>query len=242
MSTPERPQILPLVFDAVSFEAGGRALLRDLNFRLEPGPISVILGPNGSGKTLLLRLCDGLLTPSRGRVTWTGKDPAQAAAARALVFQRPVLLRRSAAANIDYALRLRGAAAAERERRVERALSDTRLLHLADQPARQMSVGEQQRLAMARAWATDPSVLFLDEPAAALDPGSRRALEDSILAIHQAGTKIVLTTHDLAQAERLAGEVLFLLDGELIEQTTAQTFFGGGASPNAQRFMEGEVL
>ena len=242
MSTPERPQILPLVLDRVGFEAGGRQLLRDLSFQLQAGPISVILGPNGSGKSLLLRLCDGLLTPSSGRVLWQGAEGRRAAEARALVFQRPVLLRRSAAANVDYALRLRGMPAAERERRVERALADTRLLELAEQPARRLSVGEQQRLAMARAWATDPVVLFLDEPAAALDPGSRRALEESISAIHQAGTKIVFTTHDLAQAERMAGEILFLFEGQLLEQTPPEAFFGGQATPVAQRFMRGEVL
>jgi len=239
--TPEHA-ILPLRFEGVGLRIGSHALLHDLDFSLEPGGCSVILGPNGAGKSLLLRLCDGLLAPTSGTIRWQGRDAARAAEARAMVFQRPVLLRRSASANIDYALRIRGIDAPERRQRVERALADTRLTPLADRAARSLSGGERQRLALARAWATRPSVLFLDEPAAALDPGSRTALEQAIRAMQAEGTKIVLTTHDLDQAARMADEILFLYRGRLLERREAGAFFGKPASEIASKFLQGEVL
>ncbi len=237
-----RPRILPLRLEGVVWEHRGLRLLDGLSFTLEAGPCSVILGPNGAGKTLALRVCNGLLRPSEGRVVWAGEDGARAGDARALVFQRPVLLRRSVAANVDYALRLRGVSTEERARRIETVLGDTRLLTFADRPARRLSVGEQQRLALARAWATDPAVLFLDEPAAALDPGATRALEEAIRAVRAGGTKIVMTTHDLAQAERMADEILFLYEGRLLERAPAARFFAGPESEEARAFLKGEVL
>jgi tungstate transport system ATP-binding protein len=234
--------VLPLAFEGVSYEVRGARLLADVSFTLAAGPCSVILGPNGAGKSLLLRLCDGLLAPTAGRVRWLGPDGARAAQARALVFQRPVLLRRSAAANVDYALRLRGLPAAERERRTERVLAGTSLGELAARPARRLSGGEQQRLALARAWALEPEVLLLDEPASALDPASSRALEQAIRAIRAEGTKIVMTTHDLAQAERMADEVLFLHRGRLLEHAPAAAFFHEPRSAEAKAFLRAEVL
>lgn len=234
--------VLPLRFEGVGLRIGGKELLRDLDFTLEAGGCSVILGPNGAGKSLLLRLCDGLLQPTEGTLRWLGPDADRAPDARAMVFQRPVLLRRSASANIDYALRLRGLEAEERRQRIERALADTRLTEFATRAARSLSGGEQQRLALARAWATRPSVLFLDEPASALDPGSRGALEEAIRAIQAEGTKIVLTTHDLDQARRMADEILFLYRGRLLERSAAAGFFENPASEIARSFLRGEVL
>lgn len=242
MPQPERLRILPLRLEAVVLERRGTRLLDELSFVLERDLCSVILGPNGAGKTLALRICNGLLPPSSGRVTWEGRDAAQAARGRALVFQRPMLLRRSAWANIDYALRLRRVPKPDRMQRIETVLRETRLLPLASRPARQLSGGEQQRLALARAWATDPTVLFLDEPAAALDPGSTRALEEAIRAVRAGGTKIVMTTHDLAQAERMADEILFLYRGRLLEQTPAARFFAAPESDEARAFLKGDVL
>jgi tungstate transport system ATP-binding protein len=234
--------ILPLAFEAVRYEVRGARLLGELSFRLEEGPCSVLLGPNGAGKTLTLRLADGLLAPSSGRVRWLGPGAARAAACRALVFQRPVLLRRSAAANVDYALRLRGVPRPEREERTERVLTATGLLELAERPARRLSGGEQQRLALARAWALAPQVLFLDEPATALDPAASRALEDAVRAIRAEGTKIVMTTHDLGQAERMADEILFLHRGRLVERAPAALFFTEPRSAEAKAFLRREVL
>jgi tungstate transport system ATP-binding protein len=159
-----------------------------------------------------------------------------------MVFQRPVMLRRSAAANIDYALSLTGLDRATRARRVEEALERTGLAPLARRPARVLSGGEQQRLALARAWALGPDVVFLDEPTASLDPAATRAVEDIVNAFHNSGAKIVMTTHDLGQARRLADEVIFLHRGRMLERESAERFFSAPASAEARAFVRGELL
>jgi tungstate transport system ATP-binding protein len=240
---PERTAaILPLVVKDLRFELGGKQLLHGISFSLQAGGCSVVLGPNGAGKTLILRLCHGLLQPSGGSIEWCGPGAAHAGRELAMVFQRPVLLRRSVAANVEYALRLRGIPRPERAARCARVLKATGLDTLAERGARRLSVGEQQRLALARAWALRPQVLLLDEPAASLDPAASRALESAIRAIREDGTKIVMTTHDLAQARRMADEVLFLHRGRLLEQTPAPEFFESPASSEAQIFLRGDLL
>ncbi len=233
--------ILPLAVEGLGYRAGGRALVAGLDFRLEAGGLTVILGPNGAGKTLTLRMCHGLLAPTEGRVRWLG-SAARPAFRQAMVFQRPVMLRRSARGNLAHALACRGVARAGRGARVEAALARTELSHLAHMPARVLSGGEQQRLALARAWALEPEVLFLDEPTANLDPASSRAVEEVIAAIHRAGTKVVMTTHDLGQARRLADEVLFLCEGRLLERAPAVSFFESPATPEARAFLAGELV
>ena len=239
---PRDAAILPLRAEGLGLTLQGQTVLSDLSFELEAGPRTVILGPNGAGKTWLLRLCDGLAQPTAGRLRWQGPAAARAAEARAFVLQRPVLLRRTARENLDYALRLRRLPEAERAKRIARVLAETRLEGLADRPALRLSGGEQQRLVLARAWATEPSVLFLDEPASSLDPGSTRAFETALRAIAEEGTKIVMTTHDLAQAERMADEILFLYRGRLLEQTPAERFFREPATEVARQFLLGELL
>ncbi len=234
--------ILPLTFQDVSFELGGIRLIKDLNCTLEAGPRTMILGANGAGKSLFLRLCHGLIRPTTGRVLWQGAKGRDPADAQAMVFQRPVMLRRSVAANVDYALKLRGMAAAERRAAVEDALGHTGLRRLADNPARVLSVGEQQKLALARAWALQPEVLFLDEPTASLDPAATHAVEQIINAIDAAGTRIVMTTHDLGQARRLGDEVMFLNRGRLLEKALAERFFSEPENDLAQAFLKGELL
>ncbi|MEE8534917.1 MAG: ATP-binding cassette domain-containing protein [Kiloniellales bacterium] len=234
--------ILPLTLAAVRFEARGKRLIHDLDLVLESGLRSIVLGPNGAGKSLLLRLCHGLIAPTAGRVLWSGLPNGAARRAQAMVFQRPILLRRSTAANVAYPLRLRGVARGERKRRVGAALNLAGLSALAERPARVLSGGEQQRLAIARAWVTRPEVLFLDEPTAHLDPAATRAVEQLIGAIHQAGTKIVMTTHDLGQARRLADEILFLHGGRLLERAPSDRFFAAPRSAEAARFLKGELV
>lgn len=234
--------VLPVRFEGVSLELGGRTRLDDLSFELAAGPCSVILGPNGAGKSLTLRVAHGLLSPTRGAVRWLGPAGAEAQARQAMVLQRPVLLRRRVAANLDYALRLRGVAAAERPGRVAETLARAEITALAERPARTLSIGEQQRVALARAWVVAPEVLWLDEPAAALDPGSTRALEETIRSIRASGAKIVMSTHDLGQARRLADEVLFVHRGRLLEQSPADRFFDQPGSPEAAAFLKGELL
>ena len=240
--------ILPLELDAVVFEAGGQTLIHDLNARFEAGPRAIVLGPNGAGKSLLLRLCHGLLQPSRGRITWDGRPVGAGIGGRetrrrqAMVFQRPVLLRRSALANVAYPLALRGVARGERRARAAQALKRAGLSALAEHPARVLSGGEQQLLAIARAWVAEPEILFLDEPTSSLDPAATRAVEELILMVHAAGTKIVMTTHDLGQARRLGDEVLFLHAGRLIERGPAEAFFAGPQTAEAAAFMKGDLL
>jgi tungstate transport system ATP-binding protein len=159
-----------------------------------------------------------------------------------MVFQRPVMLRRSVLANAAYPLKLAGLPRAERLQRARAALERVGLEALAGRPARRLSGGEQQRLALARASALDPEVLFLDEPCASLDPAATRAVEDIVLGIAARGTKVVMTTHDLGQARRLAGEVLFLHRGRLLERAPAADFFAGPRAPEAAAFLRGELV
>ena len=235
--------ILPLRLEEVSYAARGQVLLDRLSFELGPGLRTVIMGPNGAGKSLTLRLCHGLIRPTSGRVLWLGAASANDVRKRhALVFQRPVLLRRSAFANLTHALSLAGLGFRARRARAREALDRFGLADLAERPARVLSGGEQQRLAMARAWALRPQVLFLDEPTAALDPAATRAIEDMVESFQADGVKIVMTTHDVGQARRLADEVLFLHRGRLLEHTPAEEFFRKPQSEAVAAFLAGELL
>jgi tungstate transport system ATP-binding protein len=158
-----------------------------------------------------------------------------------MVFQRPVMLRRSVLANVTYALRLAGVARSERADRAAHALQSVGLLQAAAKPARVLSGGEQQRLALARAWALAPQVFFLDEPTANLDPGAAREVESIVQRIHESGTKIVMTTHNLGQARRLGDEILFIDAGRLVERAPAEQFFDQPASAEAAAFIKGEL-
>ena len=234
--------ILPLALENVGYRAGGEMLIEGIDAELAAGPRTVILGPNGAGKSLLLRLCHGLIQPTAGRVRWRGANGAALRLRQAMVFQRPVMLRRSAAGNIGFALKLRGVGRRERQARVAEVLTRTGLASLAHAHARVLSGGEQQRLALARAWALEPEVLFLDEPTASLDPAATRAIEELVASIHRSGTKIVMTTHDLGQARRLADEVLFLTHGRLGEAGPAPRFFARPATREAAAFLKGELM
>jgi len=230
---------LPLRAEGLSFAAGGVEIIRGLDLLLEPGAPTLILGPNGAGKSVLLRLLHGLLRPTAGTLRWSVPE-AEARRRQAMVFQRPVMLRRSALANAAYPLRLAGVA--EADARARSALERVGLASLADRAARLLSGGEQQRLALARAWALAPEVLFLDEPTAALDPAATRQVEEIVAAIAASGTKVVMTTHDLGQARRLAGDVLLLLLGRINARAPADIFFRDPPTPEAAAFLRGDLL
>lgn len=230
--------ILPLSVEALAFAANGRRLLDDVSFRIPQGGITVLLGPNGAGKSLTLRLCHGLLKPASGQVRWAGGPAGRKR--HAMVFQRPVMLRRSVRANLLHALQAVGAA--DQADRVTAALSRFGLEELAEQPARRLSGGEQQRLAIARAWALAPDMLFLDEPTSHLDPGATRQIETFIASLAEEGMTILLSTHDMGQARRLSQRVLFLHRGRLLEDTATATFFTAPASPEARAFIAGDLL
>ena len=186
MADRETP-LLPLALERVGFAAGGRAILADIDLVLEAGPRTMILGPNGAGKSVLMRICHGLLAPSEGTVRWAHPENPGEPRRQAMVFQRPVLLRRSVLANLTFALAVAGVPGHEREGRALAALDRVGLASFADRPARVLSGGEQQRLALARAWMLEPEVLFLDEPTANLDPGATREIESIVQSIHAVG-------------------------------------------------------
>ena len=235
--------VLPLRIEDVCFEAGGRRIIDGISLEIGAGARTVILGPNGAGKSVLMRICHGLLAPSSGRVTWNLSQPANGSRHRqAMVFQRPVMLRRSALANVSYGLKLAGVEMRERQARALRALEGLGLAHLADRPARVLSGGEQQRVAIARAWALEPEVLFLDEPTANLDPGATREIETAIASIGAAGTKIIMVTHDLGAAKRLADEIIFMHNGRVLERASADRFFRGPDSREGTAFIKGDLL
>jgi tungstate transport system ATP-binding protein len=235
------PAELPIAFEDVSFSANGVTILDRINLVLMAGSPTVLIGPNGSGKTTLLRMAMGLLAPSGGRITWAGRD-SHPPSRRGFMFQRPTMLRRSAAGNIRYALK---AAAVPRnllDGRVDELLHMVGLDGLGGRPARRMSGGEQQHLALARALARDPAVLFLDEPTASLDPTATKAFEDVVQSIVGQNIKVVMSTHDLGEARRLAGEIVMLHKGRVIETATAVSFFNAPQSAEARKFLSGDLL
>lgn len=234
------PSILPLRLEGAGYAVRGQPLLHGLSLTIRPGRRLIVMGANGAGKSLFLRLCHGLIEPTEGRRLWASGEAR--AEAQAMVFQRPVLLRRSVAANLAYPLALKGVAGPERRDTVARTLDRFGLAPLADRPARLLSGGEQQRLALARAWAMRPQVLFLDEPCAALDPSATRTIEAMIVQFADEGITIVMTTHDLGQARRLAQDVAFLHRGRLIEQRPADAFFAGPQAPEARAFLAGDLI
>jgi tungstate transport system ATP-binding protein len=240
---PERdfqPASLPLQLLGVSYSMGGSALLSGISCSITAGRRLVVLGANGAGKSLFLRICHGLIAPTEGHVVWACGHVRPEA--QAMVFQRPVLLRRSVAANLDYPLALMGRSRSERADMVARTLDRFGLGAMADRPARLLSGGEQQRLALARAWAMRPEVLFLDEPTSALDPSATRIIEEMIESFSAEGITIVLTTHNLGQARRLAEDVAFLHRGRLIEHRAAGDFFAGPKAPEARAFLAGDLI
>jgi tungstate transport system ATP-binding protein len=228
--------ILPLRLEGVSFAAGARTIIEPLSLELAPGPSTIILGANGAGKSVLMRLMHGLLAPTSGRIVWNEPGPHRR---QAMVFQRPIMLRRSALDNVIYALKTAGAEDARRT--AMEALAEVGLSKLASRPARVLSGGEQQRLALARAWALHPEVLFLDEPTANLDPGATREIETIIRAFDASGTKIIMSTHNLGQVRRLGDEVLYLHQGRVLERAPVEKFFTQPASPEAAAFIKGEL-
>jgi tungstate transport system ATP-binding protein len=228
--------ILPLSLEDVSYAVGGRAIIDRASLRVEAGPSTIILGANGAGKSVLMRLMHGLLRPTSGRIAWHGEGARRL---QAMVFQRPVMLRRSALANVVYALKLAGSA--NRERIAMEALEEVGLVHVAHRPARVLSGGEQQRLALARAWALEPDILLLDEPTANLDPSAKREVERLIDDLADDGVTVVMSTHNLGQAKRLATRVVYLETGRLVVDLPVDRFFNDALPHEAALFLKGEL-
>jgi tungstate transport system ATP-binding protein len=208
----------------------------------KPG-ITVVLGPNGAGKTFLLRILSGLIKPDKGEVRWAGQTPERKRYSRfGFLLQTPVLLRRPALSNIAFAIKANGFAHGNVRKRAMLALENAGLAHLADRSAQVLSGGEKQRVALARALCLEPDILFLDEPTASLDPASTLAIEQAIANVAARGTPVVLVTHDIAQARRLASEVIFMNSGRVIEAAPGEEFFATAASAEARAYLAGKII
>ena len=235
--------VLPIAACGIVVTRAGRNLIDGVDLTLSGGGVTAILGPNGAGKSMLLRVLANLVAPDRGTVRWAGRGPDRARAPRiGFVFQKPVLLRRSARANVEYALSAAGVRGKARRGRAEHALEAASLGHLAERPARLLSGGEQQRLALARALSTGPKALLLDEPTSSLDPAATLAIETLVGTARDDGTTIALVTHDVAQAKRLADEVVFVHHGRITERAPAGRFFASPASEAARAYLDGRIV
>lgn len=243
-STCAPPDFAPpqLQTTQLGFKAASHTLLKGIDLTLRPGSRTVIMGPNGAGKSLLLRLLHGLIAPTQGHVSWNGKPLDKADRKnQAMVFQRPVLLRRSVRANLNFALSVRGRNTEDKPGLIEKALASAGLAHLAKRPARVLSGGEQQRLAVVRALACEPEILFLDEPTASLDPASTVAIEQLVMDANQRGITIVLVTHDAGQARRMGKDLVFLQNGEIAETGPVNHILAAPKSAPLRAWTSGEL-
>jgi tungstate transport system ATP-binding protein len=241
-SVESRAPAAALRLESVGVRIGAVDVLSEVSLSLPLSGRTVIVGPNGAGKSTLLQVVHRLVRADAGSVEAIAADGSPAQARLALVFQRPVMLRRSVRANVEHALAVSGVRAAERAARAERALEDVGLAYAADRPARRLSGGEQQRLAIARAQSLAPDCLLLDEPTASLDPAAGAAIERHLLGLSARGVGLVMTTHDLAQARRVAQRVVMMHRGRVVEDSDAALFFSAPRTEAARRFLAGDWL
>ena len=234
--------ILPLRVEDLRYSVDGKALVDGISLTINPATFTVVLGPNGAGKSLLLRLLHGMLAPTSGTVACTNGVNGDLRRRQAMVFQRPVLLRRSVEANIAYALGALGIPRGQRPAMIELALSRAGLRDARRVQARLLSVGEQQRLTVARALACEPDIMFLDEPTASLDPASVQQIETLLVDANARGMAIVLVTQDVGQARRLGRDIVFVHAGKLAEQGRADSFFSTPQSDVARAYLAGEII
>ena len=228
---------LPILLENICVDAKDVRVLSNMTLALASGAPTVLIGPNGAGKTTVLRLVMGLIAPSKGRISWGGRDRTEGRRL-AMMSQRPVMLRRSALANVTFALGAAEVPWALRRERARELLAQIGLSAHASRPARRLSGGEQQRLALARS----PEVLCLDEPTANHDPANTKAVEEIVRAIAASGVKVVMATHDLGQARRLAGVVALLVGGRICEKAPAQQFFSTPTTEEAAAFLRGDLV
>ena len=231
-----REELTLVSLSAVSVIVGHTRLLSDINLFVQAGERVVILGANGAGKSTLLKACNGLIAPSKGDLT------APPVKQQALIFQRPALLRRTAINNVKFVLAARGVPEPLRTSQAQHAIDACGLGAMASRPAFALSGGEQQRLALARVWACRPRLLLADEPTANLAPEAMREVENLLLAVEALGTTLVLTTHNIAQAKRLARRIVFLEGGKVVEDRPAAEFFVSPNSAAARAYLAGESL
>lgn len=222
-------------------ERDGQRLLGPIDLSLDSSGITCVLGHNGAGKSLFLKMCHGQFSPNSGSVTWDGKAAITTRRRRSFMFQGSPVLLRSVAANVEYPLIAHGVKKPERQKRLHAALKLARLSDRASAPAASLSGGERQRMSLARAWVTEPSVIILDEPAASLDPASTKELETLVREISASGVKVLIATHDLAQARRLADDVLMFGRGNLLAFEPAERFFSQNHEGEIANYLNGRL-
>ncbi|PLS23483.1 ATP-binding cassette domain-containing protein [Neptunicoccus cionae] len=233
--------MIRLQIDRASLSFKGTRRLGPLDLDLALSGITAVLGPNGAGKSLFLALCHGTLKPDRGSVRWQGQPARDSRANRGVMLQSPVVLRRSVAGNIEFALQSRGLRKSQRRERVEQALRTARLEDRAHAPAATLSGGELRRMSFARALVTGPGALLLDEPFAGLDPAASQVMETMIIEAAKT-TPVLLSNHDLVQTRRIARRVLFFSKGQMLEQADTATFFTAPQNEMARSFLQSQLL
>jgi tungstate transport system ATP-binding protein len=231
--------MFPVRIRGLRFQPNGRAVLDGVDLELGGEGITLVLGPNGAGKSVLLRMLCGLVEPTGGAIDWGGGPRPRFGVT--MVFQHPMMLRTSVLENVALALRPLGLRRGERHRRALVVLERVGLAGRAADSARHLSGGEQQRLALARAWVTAPRLLLLDEPTASLDPSATAEVERIVREIRTDGTRILMATHNLGQATRLGDDVVFMSAGRVREHAPVQRFFARPASEEARLFIQGEL-
>ena len=239
--------VRPVTASDLVIQRAGRVLLSvtDIAFGVRDTStgITAIVGPNGAGKSVLVKTLSGLLKVDSGQVAWAGRPPDAARRQRVgLLLQKPVLLRRSAQANLMYALRQTGMHRAACRAASDTALEKAGLAGLRRVPAHRLSGGEQQRLALVRALLLEPEILFLDEATANVDPASTLVIEQQLLTAARSGLSVIMISHDQAQVKRLADQVMLMHKGRVIEQASRRRFFEQPAHPLTRRWIAGELL
>ena len=233
--------MLPLTVEGAVTRRRGKVLVGPIDLRLGESGITIVIGPNGAGKTSLLRMLHGIARLHEGRIEWAcGEEKARER--QAFVFQTPVMLRRSVQDNLAYPLRLTGVKRAQARDRAAEMAEKVGLSYALKRPATVLSGGERQKLALGRALMREPEVLFLDEPCASLDGRAMREVEAILKAAAKAGTRLIMSTHDMGQARRLASDVVFLCGGRIQERGLAPDFFEAPQTAQARAFLNGDIV
>jgi len=231
-------QLFPLTLRQVVVRRRGKVVIGPIDLALSRDGPTIVLGPNGSGKTTLLRAMHGIERISSGTVSWHHDDPSR----HAFVFQSPIVLRRSVAQNLAYPLALTKTPQHEIALAVDRWLDRINLAHVKQSPALRLSGGERQKLAIARALIRKPQVLFLDEPCANLDGHATRDIEALLQETSRSGTRLVMATHDIGQARRMAHDLVFMLDGKIHETGDAKAAFLQPQTAELEAFLRGDIV
>lgn len=232
---------LPLTIKNLVYTHHRTSLIKNIDLAINTGGNTIILGHNGAGKSLLLKLLHGVIAPTQGNIFWNTTTPTSNQYWRTLLLQKPTFFQRSVRYNLEFVLRVAGIPIAQKESLFQQALEVCGLKELSERNANSLSGGQQQRLSLARAWVLQPDVLLLDEPTVALDPPASLVFENILQQFKQTHTKVLMTTHDLAQAKRLADEIIFIDKGEILEQREATEFFAAPDSVAACNFLLGKL-